>query len=115
MNDLRGNVYIYDTGGKLVQECQIGQVVSLPNTAPIMVVDFLTSTGLQIKADPGIRTVYFSFFLLIVSTYASFISYSQIWSAELVKTRDVTLVGNSNRAVLFFQSEFKRILSKVRF
>ena len=73
--------------------------------------DFLTSTGLQIKVDPGLKTVYFAFFLLMVSTYASFISYSQIYSFET--ELNIKLGGTSNRAILFFQKEFNRILNRI--
>ena len=90
----------------------MGQTVSLTDRETLTFLDFLTSTGLQIKADPGLRTVYFSFFLLIISTYTSFISYSQVWGAE---TKNKVLVaGNSNRAVLFFQTEFRKVLNKAR-
>ena len=109
LNDLRGNIYIYNSRGSLVQECKLGQTIYLKNEK-ITFSEFLTSTGLQIKADPGIRTVYLSFFLLIISTYASFISYSQIWGAE--NLNNITLAGNSNRAVLFFQAEFRKIVNK---
>ena len=110
INDLRGNIYIYNNKGNLLQECQIGQIIILPNNDSIVFSEFLTSTGLQIKADPGIRTVYLSFFLLMLSTYVSFISYSQIWGTEILN--NYNLAGNSNRAVLFFQSEFRKIIRK---
>ena len=113
VNDLRGNVYIYNNKGVLIQECKLGQPLSLNNQDVIMFSDFLTSTGLQIKVDPGLKTVYFAFFLLMVSTYASFISYSQIWSTE-IKSK-ISLTGNSNRAVLFFQTEFRKLLNKASF
>jgi hypothetical protein len=47
----------------------------------------------------------------MVSTYVSFISYSQVWGVE--KSKQVVLAGMSNRAVLFFQEEFKKIKLKV--
>ena len=113
INDLRGNIFIYNNKGLLIRECKLGQNVSLTNTESVQFLDFLTSTGLQVKSDPGIRTVYFSFFLLIVSTYVSFISYSQIWGTET--ENDTLWVGTSNRAVLFFQSEFRKLLNKIMF
>ena len=112
INDLRGNIYIYNNKGTLIQECSLGQTVSLTDIETLTFLDFLTSTGLQIKADPGLRTVYFSFFLLIISTYTSFISYSQVWGAEM--ENKVLVAGNSNRAVLFFQTEFRKVLNKAR-
>ena len=110
VNDLQGKIYIYDSNGKLLQKCNLGQPITLNGTEQVFFSDFLTSTGLQIKADPGINTVYLAFFFLIISTYISFISYSQIWATET--SQQVTLAGISNRAVLFFQSEFRKLLTK---
>ena len=111
VNDLQGNIYVYDSNGILIQKCKLGQTVSLTPIENVVFSEFLTSTGLQIKEDPGIRTVYFSFLLLMLSTYVSFISYSQIWGAETTDT--LVLGGTSNRAVLFFQTEFRKIINKI--
>jgi len=112
INDLRGKIYIYNSKGLLINEVKLGQRIDLTETETICFTDFLTSTGLQIKEDPGIRTIYLAFFLLMVSTYASFISYSQIWGVETQDT--VKLLGTSNRAVLLFQSEFRKIINILR-
>ena len=56
----------------------------------------------------GISNVYFSFLLLIISIYVSFFSYSQIWFVELLKS--IKMGGSSNRAVLFFQENFKKVV-----
>ena len=45
----------------------------------------------------------------MISTYTSFISYSQIWGRKSAK---ITVAGNSNRAVLFFQTEFRNLMTK---
>ena len=113
VNDLSGRIYIYDNTGTLIQNAKLGELIMLTPTETITFVDFLTSTGLQIKADPGLRTVYLAFLFLMLSTYVSFISYSQLWGYE--KSDSLVLTGNSNRAVLFFQTEFRKILEKTRF
>jgi cytochrome c biogenesis protein len=89
----------------------IGEKINLDSNTQFEVSELITSTGLQIKTDPGLRVVYLSFFLLICSVYASFISYSQIWGIE--KNNSILFSGNSNRAVLFFQTEFKKLLGRV--
>jgi predicted oxidoreductase (fatty acid repression mutant protein) len=43
----------------------------------------------------------------MVSIYVSFFTYSQIWLVETIK--DIAIGGQSNRAVLFFQEEFRKI------
>ena len=57
-----------------------------------------------------LEIVYFSFFLLMLSVYVSFISYSQIWQSEALNR--LIVGGKSNRAVLYFQEELKRIVQK---
>lgn len=52
--------------------------------------DILSSTGLQIKADPGILLIYLGFLFLMVSTLISYITYSQIW---LVQDKRKFLLG----------------------
>ena len=89
---------------------KIGEPLNNFDGSELTVQDFITSTGLQIKSDPGINVVYFAFLLLMLSIYVSFFTYSQIW---LLETAEGTLLGgNSNRAVLFFQQEFRKILNR---
>jgi len=107
VNDLTGKLYLYNSKGTLMEESTIGNSFNLKNGYRIQFLDYLTSTGLQIKLDPGISTVYFSFLLLMVAAYVSFFTYSQIWSFE--QTSNIFIGGKSNRAVLFFQDEFRKI------
>jgi len=110
INDLNGKIYLYDQTGVLVQEATIGSFITFGSATNIKFLDYMTSTGLQIKADPGISTVYFSFLLLMASIYVSFFTYSQIWLMEIKEK--VILGGKSNRAVLFFQEEFRRLVKR---
>ena len=110
INDLNGKIYFYDLKGILVQESDIGGFIQNDKNLKVQILDFITSTGLQIKSDPGIVIVYFSFFLLILSIYISFFTYSQIWVIELMKT--IKVGGNSNRSVLFFQEDFRKIIKR---
>ena len=107
---LNEKLFIYDEKGLLVKESELGSLFKLNEQIDVQFIEFITSTGLQIKSDPGISTVYFSFFLLMVSIYISFFTYSQIW---LIEDRSlVTVGGKSNRSVLFFQEEFRKILKR---
>ena len=108
INDLSNKIYIYDSKGELLQESNTGGFVITSQKLNFQIFDFITSTGLQIKFDPGISTVYFSFLLLIISIYVSFFSYSQIWFVEVLKA--IKMGGSSNRAVLFFQENFKKVV-----
>ena len=110
INDLFGNLFVYDSKGKLIRECVIGQTAEINSNTSVTFSEFITTTGLQIKTDSGIPIVYFSFFLLMLSVYVSFISYSQIWQSEALNR--LIVGGKSNRAVLYFQEELKRIVQK---
>ena len=112
VNDLTGSVYVYNVQGQLIQNADIGDKVSLKNNTTLQVHEFITTTGLQIKQDPGIKIIYTSFFLLMFSIYLSFLSYSQIWGIE--KRDDFFLAGKANRAVLAFQEDFKNFLRQTK-
>lgn len=111
LNDLTGNIYLYDIKGALISKIKIGQSKPLTKNKIITVKEVITTTGLQLKEDPGLNIVYISFFLLILSIYISFLSYSQIWGIE--ENDKLILAGKSNRAVLSFQEQFKRNIKKV--
>ena len=110
INDLKGKIVLYDSKGNFVQEVLLGESVNVEKDVQVQFSDFITSTGLQIKSDPGINVVYSSFLLLMVSIYVSFFTYSQIW---FVESKDkLTVGGKSNRAVLFFQQEFRKLIKR---
>lgn len=111
LNDLTSTIYLYDEKGTFITEVAIGQDINLDLKNKINVTNFLTATGLQIKEDPGLSLVYFSFFLIIISVYISFFSYSQIWGLE--NSYNFLLSGKSNRAILNFQEDFKNLVKKI--
>lgn len=110
ISNLFGNLFLYNEQGQLVRECLIGQDVDLNSSLRINFSDLITTTGLQIKTDSGLPFVYFSFFVLMVSVYISFISYSQIWQLKL--NSGLIVGGKSNRAILYFQEELKRMVQR---
>jgi len=111
LNDLNGQLLVYGSSGVLLQQVDLGGSITLGEGLTVQVLAFLTTTGLQIKSDPGIQIVYLSFLLLMLSIYVSFFTYSQIWLVET--TKKIWVGGNSNRAVLFFQQQFRKILNRV--
>ena len=78
LNNLQGQISVYDKEGTFVEDVILGDFFTSQKNTKLQFTDFITTTGLQIKFDPGIFLVYFSFFLLMVSVYTSFLSYSQI-------------------------------------
>lgn len=111
-NDLNGYIYLYNQKGALIKNLSIGESLNLTAVNSLKFKNFITSTGLQIKEDPGIVTVYVAFLLLMVSIYVSFFSYSQIWSVE--QNQLFLIGGKSNRAVLDFQETFKKYLKMLK-
>jgi cytochrome c biogenesis protein len=111
LNDLTGRIFLYDKSGTLITDCYVGDYISL-NNQKFLFSDFITLTGLQIKTDPGLKIVYSAFFFLMVSAYSSFISYSQIWGVE--NNNQFIFGGKANRAVLYFQREFRNLIQKTR-
>jgi cytochrome c biogenesis protein ResB len=69
---------------------------------PITLLEIISSTGLQIKTDPGIPVIYLGFFLLMLSTLISYITYSQIWIIQKTK-----LLSVEPRIVPFFDFELE--------
>jgi cytochrome c biogenesis protein len=110
VNDLKGKIFVYDSKGVLLQESKVGSSIILDNGISLQFLEFITSTGLQIKSDPGIPIIYLSFLFLMISIYVSFFTYSQIWLLEI--NQKTLIGGQSNRAVLFFQQEFQKIVKR---
>lgn len=97
--------FLYDSSGYLVNKIEVNEPV-----ANLSFLGLIEATGIQIKADPGLVLIYFGFFLLIISIFASYISYSQIW---LVVDRDnVDVIGKSNRSKIAFEFEVLNLVLK---
>jgi cytochrome c biogenesis protein len=107
LEDLTGKFQIYDGNQSLIGETDIGSRFFL-NGHEVRVTDVITSTGLQIKSDPGIPFVYIGFLLLMWSVLLSYISYSQIWAIK--KEQKLYLSGRTNRAIYAFEQEFINLL-----
>jgi cytochrome c biogenesis protein len=105
--DMQGLVLIYDKDGKLISTVRKGMAVEIRGVR-ISIVDILGSTGLQIKADPGIPMVYLGFGLLMLSVVMSYISHSQVWG--LWQEGTLYMGGITNRAQVTFEREFLEIL-----
>ena len=105
--DLQGSVLLYDEAGKLMATLRQGMATEV-NGVTLALVEVLGSTGLQIKADPGVPLVYTGFGLLMVGVIMSYISHSQVWA--LADQGKVYLGGRTNRAQVAFEREILDLL-----
>ena len=107
--DMQGTVLIYDQTGQLVSPVRTGNAIQV-NDINLTVVELVGSTGLQIKADPGIPLIYTGFGLLMVSTLMSYVSHSQVWA--LGHPDRLYVGGRTNRAQFTFEQELVEILDQ---
>lgn len=108
-NGLRKNLYLYDQNGHLITQAYINDTI-LIDKVPIIFKEIMTSTGLQIKADPGLIILYPSFLALMLSTITSYLSYSQVW-ANKDRNKNINISGSTNRGSIKFEDEISDIYS----
>ncbi|MGL6137572.1 MAG: cytochrome c biogenesis protein ResB, partial [Planktothrix sp.] len=105
--DLKGNVLVYNGKGELVSTVREGMSTEVDGVT-VFIDEIIGSTGLQIKADPGIPIVYLGFGLLMISVMMSYVSHSQIWA--LKEGDRLYIGGKTNRAKVTFEREIVAIL-----
>ncbi|WP_449417405.1 cytochrome c biogenesis protein [Phormidium nigroviride] len=108
--DLQGTLLIYGSDGKLLTTVRAGMATEV-NGVMLTIDEVIGSTGLQIKADPGIPLVYTGFGLLMLSVMMSYVSHSQIWALQ--KGDRLYIGGRTNRAQVTFEREIVEILDKL--
>ncbi|KAK3268073.1 copper chaperone [Cymbomonas tetramitiformis] len=106
------SVVIYDEAGEFVGVRRPGSKKPLDvGGVELVIEDVIGASGLQIKMDPGVPFVYAGFGGLIVTTFISYLSHSQVWALQ---NGDVLYVGGrTNRATLDFERELSDILDKM--
>jgi len=103
VDNFRSNVSFYTSNGEFIDTVEIGDELNFSGNR-IQPLDLIGETGLQIKSDPGIYLIYLGFSSLMVSTFISYFSYSQLWLLE--KNSKLFVGGFTNRAKLNFETEF---------
>nr|YP_009393854.1 cytochrome c biogenesis protein ccs1 [Polysiphonia sertularioides]ARW62416.1 cytochrome c biogenesis protein ccs1 [Polysiphonia sertularioides] len=106
LDSLNDSISIFNQFGSLVQKINVGQKFYL-NSTPCIIESVIPSTGLQLKFDPGLFLVYIGFFIMIISTFISYISYSQVWVYPNMDSLE--FFGSTNRAKFFFEQDIKLI------
>lgn len=106
VNNLEGYSSVYNVLGNFLGNLELNEGLNRLETVEF--IDIISSTGLQIKADPGIPLVYTGFFLLMSSILLSYITYSQIWVMQ--KNGNLLIGGNTTRAIFDFELEFLNLV-----
>jgi len=106
IDNLEGYCSIYSDNGQFLGNMEINETLNFNQNLTLL--EILSSTGIQIKIDPGIPLIYLGFFFLMISTLMSYITYSQIWIFQ--KDRQLFIGGNTNRALFDFEREFLKLV-----
>lgn len=110
LEDLTGKILVYNNKQELLAIVNVGENISL-NGHLVKITDIISSTGLQIKSDPGIPFVYVGFFFLMISIIISYLSYSQIWAIK--KNKNLYISGRTNRAIYSFEQQMNKIVNRL--
>ena len=106
LDNLEGYCSIYDQIGQFLGNIELNETMSQKKS--FFLKDIISSTGLQIKTDPGISIIYIGFLFLMLSILISYITYSQIWIIR--KNQKIFIGGNTNRAIFEFEIEFLKFV-----
>ncbi len=106
IDNLEGYASIYSDDGQFLGNIEVNEKLNFNQN--ITLLEILSSTGLQIKIDPGIPLIYLGFFFLMISTLMSYITYSQVWVFQ--KDQKLFIGGNTNRALFDFEREFIKLV-----
>jgi len=107
IDNLEGYCSIYDETGNFIGNIELNESINIKQ--PLFLSEIISSTGLQIKTDPGIPIIYSGFFFLMLSTLVSYITYSQIWIIQ--KNQKIFIGGTTNRALFDFELEFFKFIN----
>lgn len=108
IDNLEGYCSIYNAAGQFLGNLEINEALNM--NQPILLSEIISSTGLQVKTDPGIPLIYLGFFFLMISTLLSYITYSQVWIIQ--KNQQLFIGGTTNRALFDFELEFLKFIKE---
>lgn len=108
IDNLEGYCSIYNNTGQFLGNLEMHETLNLKQ--PITLSEIISSTGLQVKTDPGIPLIYSGFFFLMISTLISYVTYSQVWLVQ--KNHQLFIGGTTNRALFDFELEFLKFIKE---
>ena len=109
------SVAIYDSKGVFVgvRRPTSKKPIDVDNIS-LVVEEISGATGLELKTDPGVPFVYAGFAGLLVTSFLSLLSHSQVWGCQKNDGNKVLYVsGTSNRGKEEFRVEFDQVLDEL--
>ena len=110
IKDMQGTALIYNQQGELTSAIHVDQSIDIDGIN-IKLLGIIGSTGLQIKADPGVPIVYTGFALLMIGVVMSYFSHSQIWALE--QDESFYFGAKTNRAQVSFEREMLEVIDNL--
>lgn len=92
-DQLRNTFLLYDEKGKFLKEEQMNSILF----NDFKVIECIKASGLLIKYDPSISLIYFSFLLLIFTTFLSFLPYERL--CIYTKSKNFFLFAGKNNDI----------------
>jgi len=109
------SVAIYDSKGAFVgvRRPTSKKPIDVDNIS-LVIEEISGATGLELKTDPGVPFVYAGFAGLLVTSFLSLLSHSQVWGVQKNDGSKVLYVsGTSNRGKEEFRVEFDEVLDEL--
>lgn len=103
-DELQNTFLVYDENGTFISLKNIGDFID--NNSRIL--DIIPATGLLVKYDPSIGTIYFGFGLLMITTSLSYLPYTQIWVFN--QSKNSWIGGITNRGKIQLEIEFENLI-----
>jgi len=118
------SVAVYDEGGQFKGILRPGskRLLDVGGGVSVNVLSLGSSSGLELKSDPGVPVVYTGFAFLMLTTVLSYVSHSQVWAFAATNQNNddegeeeakLVIGGTTNRAKREFQNELAGIVQEV--
>ncbi|QDZ23021.1 cytochrome c biogenesis protein Ccs1 [Chloropicon primus] len=119
------NVGVYGPDGKFLGIRRPGSGRKLGvGGITLKVIELSSSSGLELKSDPGVPVVYTGFAFLMLTTVLSYVSHSQVWAhlawesegedGRRAREGDLVIGGTTNRAKREFQNEVDQVVKDIQ-
>jgi cytochrome c biogenesis protein len=105
-DQLQNSFVMYDEKGNFLKTYSIGDTFEDKK-----IIEIIPATGLQIKFDPSIKIIYVGFGLLIVTSFLSYLPYTQIWIYN--NEKNCWLGSLTNRGKINLEIEFENLIREI--